>query len=100
MYQRRRRDRKRDQEFEVEVGRDENQLHDRCRVPQGVKSRGTSGQLDKPQGRLNQFMKGEPEVLDMPLLREIENEQEQGKHQGQNGVDYPGQPLKKAVGIP
>ena len=74
-----------DEEFEIEVDGDDHQLQNDGRVPEAVEPGRAAGQLKEGDGRLQQFVQGEPEILDMALLREVEDEQKDGQDQEQDG---------------
>ena len=62
---------KSDQELEIEIERDETQLHDGGHVPELVNPRKTARQFDKPDRRQEELMESEPKVFDVAFLREI-----------------------------
>ena len=66
---------KRDQKLEVQIGRDHDQFEHQRRVPEAVEPRRAAGQFDKADRRLNQLMQRQPQILDVPFLREIERQQ-------------------------
>ncbi len=90
----------RDQEFEVEIGRDGHQLQNDGRVPKAIEPGRAAGQLEEGDGRLEQFMQGQPEVFDMALLRKVERQQKDGQDQEQDGIYQPGQALEEVSGRP
>src|SRR5208337_2435589 len=86
--------------LEVEIERDNRQLRDDGQVPELVKTGKTSRQLDKPDGREEQFMKSQPKIFDVALLCEIKCQQEERQRHEQNGSDQPRKALEETMNGP
>src|SRR5581483_583093 len=88
------------QKLEEEVSRDQHQFQHQRRVPQAVEARRTTCQLDEADGRLHEFMQGQPEILGVSLLRKVERQQKGRQDDEKSGVHQPRQPLKEAAVLP
>ena len=86
-----------DEELKEEIGGGKDELQLDGGVPNGIDAGGVAGQLDKADGRLYEFVQGQPEVLDVALLREIEGEEKDGQHHEKHRVHEPRHPLEEVA---
>ena len=86
-----------DEKLEVKIGRNRQQLKDDGLVPEMIQISHACGQIHKPDGRLDQLIERQPEVLDMTPLREIKSQQEERQHHDKDGVDQPGKAFKEVM---
>ena len=89
-----------DQELEVEIGRSYQQLQDEGLVPPIVQNCIASGQFHKGNGRLEQLIKCQPQILDVAFLGDIKRQQEERQHCKQDAINEPGNALEEAVDVP
>jgi len=87
-------------EFKEQVRRDQNQLQKQCCIPKLIEPGRAAGQIDKADGRPDQFIERQPEVFNVALLREVKREQKERKNQDDDGVDQPREMLEEAVIAP
>ncbi len=89
-----------DQKFEIEIRREKDKLQVHRAVPDVVEIGGTAGLIDDADRHLHQFVQSQPEIFDVTLLNEVENQQESRHDQQQDGHNEAWQPLKKRVHRP